>query len=104
MENFKPSDKYQTISTIDSHTAGEPFRIVVPRLGNISYDLGFGGAFYAFVNAREVGLECTPDYFGELAKKGRMIKNVIMASKTINHILEQALEQEVLILQADMNF
>ena len=66
----------------------------VPGLGNISYDLGFGGAFYAFVNAREVGLECTPDYFGELAKKGRMIKNAIMVSKTINHTLEQALEKE----------
>jgi len=67
----------------------------VPELGNITYDLGFGGAFYAFVNAREVGLECTPDYFGELAKKGRMIKNAIMVSKTINHTLEQALEQEL---------
>ncbi len=63
----------------------------VPEIGRVSYDLGFGGAFYAFVNAGDIGLECTPNYFGELAKKGKMIKNTIMASKTVKHPLEQDL-------------
>lgn len=65
--------------------------IDVPEIGKVSYDLGFGGAFYAFVNADDVGLECTPDYFSELAKKGKMIKNAIMDSKIIKHPLEQDL-------------
>jgi trans-L-3-hydroxyproline dehydratase len=63
----------------------------VPELGKVTYDLGFGGAFYAFVNARDLGLKCTPDYFAELVKKGRMIKNAIMASKKIVHPFEKDL-------------
>ncbi len=65
--------------------------INVPDLGKVTYDLGFGGAFYAFVAARDIGMECTPEYFPELVKKGRMIKNAIMASKKIIHPLEKDL-------------
>jgi len=63
----------------------------VQNLGKITYDLGFGGAFYAFVNARDLGLACTPQYFPELVEKGRMIKNAIMASKKIIHPFEKDL-------------
>ncbi|RLC24334.1 MAG: proline racemase [Deltaproteobacteria bacterium] len=65
--------------------------IEVPGLGKIAYDLGFGGAFYAFVNARDIGLKCTPEYFSELVEKGRLIKNTIMASKEIIHPFEEDL-------------
>ncbi|WP_299982042.1 proline racemase family protein [Desulfobacula sp.] len=65
--------------------------VEVPKLGKVTYDLGFGGAFYAFVNARDLGLSCTPDYFSELVEKGRMIKNAIMASKKIIHPFEEDL-------------
>ena len=65
--------------------------IEVPGLGKIAYDLGFGGAFYAFVNARDIGLKCTPEYFSELVEKGRLIKNTIMASKEIIHPIEEDL-------------
>jgi len=65
--------------------------IYVPGLGKITYDLGFGGAFYAFVNAGDLGMECTPEYFPELVEKGRMIKNAIMASKQIIHPFEEDL-------------
>ena len=53
----------------------------VPEIGKVIYDLGFGGAFYAFVNAKDLGLCCTPQYFPKLVEKGRKIKNAIMASK-----------------------
>jgi len=65
--------------------------IDVPTLGKVTYDLGFGGAFYAFVNARDLGLSCTPPYFSELVEKGRMIKNAIMASRKIIHPFEKDL-------------
>ncbi|MBT4877427.1 MAG: proline racemase [Desulfobacula sp.] len=61
----------------------------VPGIGRVTYDLGFGGAFYAFVNARDLGLCCTPQYFSELVEKGRRIKNAIMASKKICHPYEK---------------
>ena len=63
----------------------------VPEIGNVSYDIGFGGAFYAFVNARDLGLCCSPEYFPELVEKGRKIKNAIMASKKIIHPFEKDL-------------
>ncbi|WP_457552612.1 proline racemase family protein [Desulfobacula sp.] len=63
----------------------------VPELGKVNYDLGFGGAFYAFVNARDLGLSCTPQYFPQLVEKGRQIKNAIMASKRIIHPFEKDL-------------
>jgi len=65
--------------------------IDVPGLGKVRYDLGFGGAFYAFVEARDLEMECTPEYFPELVKKGRMIKDAIMATKQIIHPIEKDL-------------
>lgn len=38
-------------------------KVSVPGLGKIRYDLAFGGAFYAYVEAKEVGLECSPDQY-----------------------------------------
>ncbi len=62
--------------------------VMVPDIGKIRYDLGFGGAFYAFVKARDVGLKCSADYFPELVKKGMAIKRAIMASRGIEHPVE----------------
>ncbi len=62
--------------------------IDVPGIGTVTYDLAFGGAFYAFVNAEDVGIACTPDNFNLLVEKGRKIKNAIMAEKKIVHPFE----------------
>ncbi len=45
----------------------------VPGLGSIQYDLAFGGAFYAFVQANQVGLRCTCDESFDLIRKGLAI-------------------------------
>ena len=44
--------------------------VEVPGLGRVRYDLAFGGAFYAYVQAADVGLICTPDDFRQLIEKG----------------------------------
>ncbi|MBA7665628.1 hypothetical protein ES703_73702 [subsurface metagenome] len=41
----------------------------VPGLGKVRYDIAFGGAFYAFVQAEEVGITCTPEDFRPLIEK-----------------------------------
>jgi proline racemase len=66
-------------------------RINVPALGKISYDLAFGGAFYAYVQAKEVGLTCTPGRFRDLIEKGIAIKRAVMASRAIVHPFEKDL-------------
>ena len=63
----------------------------VPELGMIRYDLAFGGAFYAYVNASDVGLTCTPKDYRALIEKGMAIKRAIMKSRTIEHPFEQDL-------------
>lgn len=66
-------------------------KIDVPGLGNIPYDLAFGGAFYAFVQAQDVGLQCTPEFFQQLIKKGMAIKRAIMKDRQIEHPYEKDL-------------
>jgi trans-L-3-hydroxyproline dehydratase len=60
----------------------------VPGLGSVRYDIAFGGAFYAFVQAEDVGLACTPRDFRALIEKGTAIKRAVMASRPIAHPFE----------------
>ncbi len=62
--------------------------VQVPGLGKVDYDLAFGGAFYAFVDAGRLGLDTGPAGFGELIRQGMAIKRAIMESTTIEHPLE----------------
>jgi trans-L-3-hydroxyproline dehydratase len=65
--------------------------INVPKLGKITYDLAFGGAFYAFVRSKDIGLSCTPEYVSDLIENGRLIKQAIMNSREIVHPVEKDL-------------
>jgi len=65
--------------------------VEVPELGRVRYDLAFGGAFYAYVNAADVGIRCRPEDFRQLIEKGMMIKRAVMASRAIRHPFEEDL-------------
>ena len=65
--------------------------VKVPGLGTVRYDLAFGGGFYAYVQAEEVGLTCTPKDFRALIEKGMAIKQAVMASRPIPHPFEEDL-------------
>jgi trans-L-3-hydroxyproline dehydratase len=54
----------------------------------VRYDLAFGGAFYAYVDAASVGLTCTPDRFRDLIDAGIRIKRAITSSRGIEHPYE----------------
>lgn len=60
----------------------------VPGLGEIHYCLAFGGAYYAYVDAKEAGVTCTEDHHAELIEKGMQIKRAVMASRKIEHPFE----------------
>lgn len=62
--------------------------VEVPGLGEVRYDLAFGGAFYAFVQASDVGLSCTPEHYRQLIEKGMAIKQAVMAAREIVHPFE----------------
>jgi trans-L-3-hydroxyproline dehydratase len=65
--------------------------VEVPGLGRVRYDLAFGGAFYAFVDAADVGLECTPAHFRHILEAGVAIKRAVMATRSIPHPFEEDL-------------
>ena len=61
-------------------------------LGKVVYDLAFGGAFYAYVQAEPLGLSLGADSFREIIDKGMKIKRAVMASSDlIKHPFEQDL-------------
>ena len=52
----------------------------LPGLGRVRYDLAFGGAFYAFVPAEDLGLSIEPSSISRLIDAGRAIKRVLIDS------------------------
>lgn len=61
----------------------------VPGFGNVKYDLAYGGAYYAFVNAEALDIPCVPGNFQLLIEKGMDIKRaVIKNTDKIVHPLE----------------
>ncbi len=62
--------------------------VEVPGLGLVRYDLAFGGGFYAYVQAEDVGLTCTPKDFRALIEKGMAIKRAVMANRATPHPFE----------------
>jgi proline racemase len=57
--------------------------IVADGIGEVTYDLGFGGAFYAYVDANSVGVDLS-DVPG-LVATGRAIKKAVNANRPIEH-------------------
>jgi trans-L-3-hydroxyproline dehydratase len=62
--------------------------VKVQGLGRVRYDLAFGGAFYAYVQAAEVGLSCEPQDFRALIETGVAIKRAVTAARPIPHPFE----------------
>jgi trans-L-3-hydroxyproline dehydratase len=60
----------------------------VPGLGRVRYDLAFGGAYYAYVDAASVGVGLTPDGFRDLIDLGARIKRAVMAADPPVHPFE----------------
>jgi trans-L-3-hydroxyproline dehydratase len=65
--------------------------IEVPGLGIVRYDLAFGGAFYAYVQAEQIGLRCLPEETSALVEKGMAIKRAVMKARPIPHPFEKDL-------------
>jgi len=73
---------------VPSYVVGLDREVDVPCLGRVRYDLAFGGAFYAYVDAASVGVEMTPAGFRDLIDKGTRIKHAVMAADPPIHPFE----------------
>jgi trans-L-3-hydroxyproline dehydratase len=65
--------------------------VTVAGIGQVHFDVAYGGAFYAFVNAQSVGLELNPEHFDRIIDYGRRIKRAVMNQFPIKHPFEDDL-------------
>jgi trans-L-3-hydroxyproline dehydratase len=63
-------------------------QVDVRDLGRVRFDVAYGGAFYAFVNANDLGLLLTSEHFNRLVDYGRRIKHAVMSQFPITHPFE----------------
>ena len=83
--------KNVSFHNVPSFVAAPDEIVDVPGLGKIRYDLAFGGAFYAYVNAQDAGVACSAEDYRPLIEKGMAIKRAVMQSKKIVHPFEDDL-------------
>ena len=62
--------------------------IDVPGIGHVRFDIAYGGAFYALVEAQPLGLGLVPADFNRLVDYGRRIKHAVMEAMPITHPFE----------------
>lgn len=80
-----------TFHNVPSFVYAQNQTIHIPGLGQIHYDIAYGGGFYAFCQAQELGVDLTPANFRQLIDLGQRIKNAIMDSHPIHHPYEKDL-------------
>ena len=66
-------------------------QVGVEELGSVEFDVAYGGAFYAFVEAESVGLQLSPEHFERIIDYGRRIKRAVMNHFPIKHPFEEDL-------------
>jgi len=67
--------------------------ILVPGIGEVVFDIAFGGPFFAFVDAQSLGVDLNTSNTSTVAEYGRKIKKVIVASPNI--VIKHPFEEDL---------
>lgn len=73
-------------SNVPSFVVELDAEVELPNTGLISYDLAFGGAFYAYVSAEAAGVDLSNA--ADLVAKGRTIKSAVANAREVTHPFE----------------
>jgi trans-L-3-hydroxyproline dehydratase len=76
---------------VPSFVYARDVEIAVPAWGTLRVDVAFGGAFYAFLNAEDVGLKVRPEQTAQLVAAGEAVKKAVNAVLPIKHPFEEDL-------------
>jgi trans-L-3-hydroxyproline dehydratase len=63
----------------------ESGKVEIAGLGTVAFDLAFGGAFYAYVDAGEVELRLEPAAYREIVDRGMQIKSAVARAHPLHH-------------------
>lgn len=80
--------KSVTFKNVPSFVLYRDQEVEVPGLGRIKYDVAFGGAFYAIVDADQGKLSLDPSGVSKLIEAGMQIKRSVMNKQVIAHPFE----------------
>lgn len=83
--------KYASFRNVPSFLALKKKAADVPGLGKVTFDLGYGGAFYAYCDAAPLGLNLDQSDYSRLIDYGRRIKTAVMDQYEIKHPFEKDL-------------
>lgn len=81
--------KYVTFTNVPSFVLHRDQQVHVPGIGRVKYDVAFGGAFYAIVDAEKMGLSLEAFEYATLVDLGRKIKLSVMNNQKIVHPFEE---------------
>jgi proline racemase len=80
-----------TFENVPSFASHLDAPVAVEGLGELRVDVGYGGAFCAFVDAHELGYAIVPDEARALAELGERIRPAVVEQLEISHPVEPAL-------------
>jgi trans-L-3-hydroxyproline dehydratase len=63
-------------------------KVDVPDIGQIKVDVAFGGAFYAFCQAEDLGVRLVPKEYSRLIDLGTRVKKAVMEAVPVRHPFE----------------
>lgn len=90
---FRKNGKVEKVSfqNVPSFMPMKDQVVNVPEIGNVKFDIGYGGAFYAYVQADELDLKLDETDYNKLIDYGRKIKYAVMDQFEIKHPVEEDL-------------
>ncbi|MGZ2369931.1 proline racemase family protein [Ancylomarina sp. YFZ004] len=90
---FRKSGKVERVSfkNVPSFMSLKNQVVDVPELGKVQFDLAYGGAFYAYVQANDLGLSLDESDYNKLIDYGRKIKYAVMDQFEVKHPFEDDL-------------
>jgi trans-L-3-hydroxyproline dehydratase len=83
--------KYVTFTNVPSFVLYRDQQVEVPGVGRVKYDVAYGGAFYAIVDADKLHLSLEVREYAKLIDLGRRIKQSVMNHQKITHPFEEDL-------------
>jgi proline racemase len=73
---------------VPSFVYARDHRVEVPGVGRVSCDVAFGGAFYAFCRAEDLGVGLEAEDFRRLIDLGMRVKRAVQSTLPIRHPFE----------------
>ncbi|MEF8842093.1 MAG: proline racemase family protein [Haloarculaceae archaeon] len=87
----RPGVERVAFENVPSFVYARDRTVDVPGIGSLSYEVAYGGAFYAYCEASEAGIGLEPGDADDLVRTGRAVKEAVAADLDIEHPVEDDL-------------